>query len=370
MPARHTHRPSTRRAPSPESHRLESTVMSTDRSLSLRGTRAIVTGGLGFVGSHLVHALAQAGAEVTIFDVVEPRRPLPRRVSFRTVDLREPQSISRALAPADLVFHLAGNASGTVSVDRPRFDFETNAHGTFNLCEALLGTPVRRLTYLSSAMVYGRPETSPIAETHPLRPFLPYAASKLAGEHVVRSMYESFGLPAVVGRAFTLYGPGEDPRRAGGEVSQYLRWHLNSQPVPVAGDPDVKTRDFLHVSDLVAAVLAIATAGVEGEVYNLGSGSGTSMRQLVELLGEVTGRPAELAADTSVAEDTYPHVADVRKLRALGFQPRVSLADGVAALAAELGDRPELPSMPPVFRRPVPALPVATELDTLDEVAS
>ncbi|MEV4517018.1 NAD-dependent epimerase/dehydratase family protein [Dactylosporangium sp. NPDC049525] len=337
---------------------MSSTVSSTPSSAAspLRpGARAIVTGGFGFVGSHLVDALTARGVAVTVLDVCPPPAALPDSVEHRYADLRDPQSVRAALVPADVVFHLAGNASGTLSVDRPRFDFETNAEGTFNLCEALLDLPPQRFVYLSSAMVYGRPESTPMPEDHPLRPFLPYAASKLAGEHVAQSMYESFGLPAVIGRAFTIYGPGEDPRRAGGEVSQFVRWHLNGRPIPAVGDAERKTRDFAHVDDLVAGLLTIADRGTPGEVYNLGTGSETSLRELADVIGAVTGRPADLRCDDEVLDDSYRHVADIDKLRALGYRPRVSLEAGVAALAAALGEHPELPSMPAVFHRPMAA---------------
>jgi len=319
------------------------------------GTRAIVTGGHGFVGSHLVDALRQRGVAVTVLDVAPPPRDHPADVAHRSVDLREPASVRAALVPTDVVFHLAGNASGTVSVDQPRFDFETNADGTFNLCEALLDSPPQRFTYLSSAMVYGRPECTPMPEDHPLRPFLPYAASKLAGEHIAGSMFEAYGLRTVIGRAFTIYGPGEDPRRAGGEVSQFVRWHLNRRPIPAVGDADRKTRDFTHVDDLVDGLITITERGTPGGVYNLGTGSETSLRELADLVGRITGRPADLHCDGQMLDDSYRHVADITKLRALGYRPRVSLAEGVADLALALGDDPELPSNPAIFHRP-PAL--------------
>lgn len=319
------------------------------------GSTAVVTGGLGFVGSHLVRALAARGVEVTVFDLAEPRTQLPYGVQHRLVDLREPKAIRLALPAADAVFHLAGNASGTVSVDDPRFDFQSNTEATFNLCEALIGSAVRCFTYLSSAMVYGRPQTCPISELHPTQPFLPYAASKLSGEHIVRSMYESFGLPAVIARAFTIYGPGEDPRRAGGEVSQFLRWHLNGRPIPAVGDPDRKTRDFMHVVDLVSALITVSERGGVGSVYNLGSGTETSLRELAEAITRATGRPAELVSDDTVLEDSYRHVADVARLHSLGHRSRVPLLHGVADLARRLGDNPELPTTSAVFRRPVAA---------------
>ncbi|MBQ1010602.1 NAD-dependent epimerase/dehydratase family protein [Micromonospora sp. M51] len=315
-----------------------------------RYSRVAVTGGSGFVGRHLVSALAARHGDVVALDVAPPPVPHPRRTQTRHVDLRDAQAVEAAVADADLVIHLAGNASGTVSVERPRFDFETNAVATFNLCEALTKSGVARLVYLSSAMVYGVPQVTPVPETHPVAPFLPYASSKLAGEHAVIGFCHAFGLEATIGRAFTLYGPGEKPQIAGGEVSQFLRWHLRGLPIHAAGDPDRKTRDFCHVEDLVQGLLLLAVRGRSGEVYNIGSGTETSLRELAHVIETVTGEPARLVSDGTVTEDTYRMVADITKLGKLGYRPRIPLLDGVRNLADALGDRPELPGVDTIFR--------------------
>lgn len=184
------------------------------------------------------------------------------------------------------------------------------------------------MVYLSSAIVYGIPQHTPIREDHPTEPFLPYGASKLSGELTLSSLYQTSGLPVVIGRSFVIYGPGEDPRQAGGEVSQFLRWHLNDRPIPVVGDIDCKTRDFIHVDDLCRALIALADRGVDGRIYNLGTGTGVSMRELAEAVGEATGRPARLEADDSSLEDSFALVADISRLTALGFKPQVTLLGG------------------------------------------
>ncbi|MFE5501177.1 NAD-dependent epimerase/dehydratase family protein [Amycolatopsis japonica] len=318
----------------------------------------VVTGGLGFVGGHLVRHLHDAGARVVVADIADPAAVvLPPGIGYRRADLRDPGQAAAALAGAGTVFHLAGNPSGTRSVENPLFDFGINALGTANLCAGAVSAGVSRLVYLSSAMVYGRPRVVPMPETHATEPFLPYGASKLAGEHVVRAFGETFGLDTVVARAFTLYGPGEDPRTAGGEVSQYLRWHLNGLPVQAAGDLDRKTRDFAHISDVVRALELVAQRGERGATYNLGTGAEYSLRQLVDTISSATGREVELVVDASVTEDTYRHVPDIDRLRGLGFQPEISLDEGVARLAAELGPSPELPAVPTYFK---PARPIAS----------
>ncbi|MEU4559506.1 NAD-dependent epimerase/dehydratase family protein [Actinoplanes sp. NPDC023936] len=323
-----------------------------------------VTGGLGFVGRHLVTALRRQGVGVRVLDLSDGPGRHATGVEYRQVDLRDPRAVASAIEGVDVVFHLAGNASGTRSVHNPRFDFEANAEATFTLAEALLNTDAKRLVYMSSAMVYGRPQAAPIPEEHPLQPFVPYGASKLSGEFALRALHESRGLPVVIGRSFTIYGPGEDPRTAGGEVSQFLRWHLNGLPIRMTGDPDRKTRDFSHVSDVVSALLHLACRAADGDVVNIGTGREVSLRQLADVIGEATGRAATLLADDTITDDTYRHIADISRLRSLGFQPAVDLPAGVADLARRLGANPELPSVDTVFRAEQEFTPTRMEVPT------
>lgn len=309
-----------------------------------------VTGGAGFVGQHLVRRLFELGAKVRVVDLTEHTVPDLAGVEHVRADLRIYSEAVSALRDADLVFHLAGNASGTLSVEDPRLDFELNALVTSNVGNATLEVGVRKLVYLSSAIVYGTPQDHPISEQHPTHPFLPYGASKLSGELALRCLHDARGLPLVIGRSFVIYGPGEDPRRAGGEVSQFLRWHLNGLPIPVVGDVDRKTRDFIHVHDLVSALLLLADRGASGHVYNLGSGTETSMRQLAEEISMATGTTAQLDADAAVEDDSYRLVADISRLRCLGFEPQITLAAGVRSLHVALGSAPDLPSAKAVFR--------------------
>jgi UDP-glucose 4-epimerase len=319
-----------------------------------------VTGGCGFVGRHLVRRLRALDKRVVVLDLADPPYlPTDDHVRYCRVDLLDYDAVVRALTGVDVVFHLAGNASGTLSVEQPRLDFQINALGTCNVGNAVDEVGARRLVYLSSAIVYGPPRATPMPEDHPTTPFLPYGASKLSGELTLRSLHDAIGLPVVVGRAFVVYGPGEDPRRAGGEVSQFLRWQLNGLPIPVAGDLDLKTRDFLHVDDLATGLLILADRGSLGETYNLGSGTEVSMRELGRVVSEATGRDAVLDADDLVLEDSFRLVADIGRLRALGFRPAVPLVDGIRSLVSELGEQPELPSTRAVFRRTPVAAKVA-----------
>lgn len=247
------------------------------------------------------------------------------------------------------IFHLAGNPSGTRSVTNPLWDFQVNAVATTNLCQAAVAASVRRMVYVSSGMVYGVPQTCPIPEDHPPAPFIPYAASKLSAEYSTRAAAATYGLDVCIARPFTLYGPGEDPATSGGEVSQFLRWHLNDLPVPVTGDPDLKSRDFTHVDDAVAALRVIMERGEPGMSYNVGTGHETTLSELLDVIGRATGRLPRTTIDAQTTEDTYRHVADITRLQALGYRPSVSMDAGVRALVDALGPAPEIPTLPAVF---------------------
>ena len=311
--------------------------------------KVLVTGALGFIGRHLAEALLGEGADVTILDNAGAEPPSGARLVRG--DVRRPDDVARAVAGSELVFHVAGNANGTLSVLDPRLDFETNALGSFNVADAAARAEVGRLVYVSSASVYGTPVRFPMDEEHPTKPFVPYGASKLSGELASLTLFRAIGLPVVAARPFCVYGPGEDPKHTLVEPGRYLRWHLNRRPIQVVGDPDRKTRDFVHVSDLVAALLVLARAGVPGEAYNAGSGEEVSMRQLVDAIGEATHREPQLETIPEITDDTYRLVADISKLKALGYEPKMPLLQGLEELAEELGQNPELPSTPTIFRR-------------------
>jgi UDP-glucose 4-epimerase len=326
-----------------------------DEDCALKGRTVAVTGGSGFVGGHLVAALVGLCRETRVVDLHRPARTRATAgCSYRYADLANYQNAVDALDGVDLVFHLAGNANATQSVMDPIMDFRANALATCNVANASVRLGVQRVVYLSSAIVYGRPQSFPISEEHPTCPFLPYGASKLGAEALLLSMYHALGLPVVVGRSFVVYGPGEDPCQAGGEVSQFLRWHLNGRPIPVVGDPDAKTRDFIHATDVARALILLAAFGELGSVYNIGTGIELSMTALAELIGRVTGRSARLAPDTSRLDDTYRLVPSISRLQKLGFAPATPLESGIRELRVVLGKRPALPTARVLFRADQP----------------
>lgn len=315
--------------------------------------KILVTGGAGFIGGHLVDALLSFEKEVVVFDNLSAgsERDVPANAKLTRGDVRNPGQVFKAAKDVDLIFHVAANANGSLSVSDPRFDFETNAVGTFNVLEKALQAQAKKVVYVSSASVYGRPQYFPIDEKHPTKPFIPYGASKLVGEIYCNAFFQTYRLSVAIARPFCVYGPHENPKLALVEVSRYLRWHLNKKPIQIVGDMDRKTRDFVHVCDLVEGLLLIADKAPGGEVFNVGSGKEVSMRELTKIISSVTGRSAVLNVITEIREDTYRLVSDISKLKSLGYVPEISLDEGVKQLAEELGENPEMPSGATIFRK-------------------
>ncbi len=298
-----------------------------------RNKTVAVTGGLGFVGRDLVRQLNGLARRIAVIDDASTgsRLSLPRGVRLRRVDLRDSRLIAPAIEGVDIVFHLAGNSSVPLSVRDPKHDFECNAIATLNLADALLGSAVQRLVYVSSAEVYGRSQVIPIQEQHPTQPLVPYGASKLAGETICASFCSAFGLPTVIVRPFTLYGPGES-RTPCSDVLSYVRAVLSRVPVSVPADLEASKHDFLHVSDFSLALLFVATHGVTGDIVNVGSGEGVTRAELLDLIGDLTGITPMVTQVESTSPDRWNRVADVSRLRGLGFCPRFSLRAGLAAV--------------------------------------
>lgn len=311
-----------------------------------RSSVVLVTGATGFVGGRMVTHLRTLGHTVRTTDIREPSGKHYQESDFVLADLTSITDASRVCEGITHVFHFAGNPNGTVSVTHPAWDFQTNAVASTNIFASAIEHGASRVVYISSGMVYGVPQTSPIPETHVVDPFIPYAASKLSGELSALAAQRTYGLDVRIARPFTLYGPGEDHRTSGGEVGQYLRWHLNSRPIPVVGDPYVKSRDFTHVDDAIRALITIMQHGTAGESYNVGTGTETSLNDLINLIGTLSKTQPRSQIDEHSSADTYRHVADISKLRSLGYQPRVPLRDGVFELLHELGSRPPLPVLP------------------------
>ena len=304
--------------------------------------RALVTGGAGFIGSHLVDRLLRRKYEVSILDDFSTGRLKnvnPKKVSIIRGDLRRSTDVNRAVKGIDQVFHLGACVGRSVSF--PRLDFETNALGTLNVLKACRSAEVDRVVLASSVMVYGNLGGEGTAkESYPPSPIIPYGASKAAAEAYAMAFHHTWNVPAVVLRFFNVYGPRADPENPySGVVSRFLGRACRRLPPIIFGDGR-QARDFVYVEDVAeATLLAAERKAAIGEILNVGSGSETTINDLASLVIEVAGLAGLKPKHTEARKNEYRRLhADMTKTRkTLGFRPGVGLRTGLKSTWESLG---------------------------------
>lgn len=293
--------------------------------------RAIVTGGAGFIGSHLVDLLVRDGMQVRVIDDLATGRlenlahhEGDPAVEFHRRDVADAEAIAPLFEGCEWVFHLAGLADIVPSIEQPLRYHRANVGGTVAVLEAARRANASRFVYAASSSCYGLPDHFPTGETDPVRPQYPYALTKWLGEECVMHWARVYRLPAVSLRLFNVYGPRSRTTGAYGAVfGVFLAQKLAGKPFTVVGD-GTQTRDFTFVTDVAEAFLAAARSDVSGEVFNVGSGDTYPVNRLVELIGgpvvHIPKRPGE-------PDCTFADTAKIR--RVLGWRARVSFEDGV-----------------------------------------
>jgi UDP-glucose 4-epimerase len=281
--------------------------------------RVAVTGSSGQIGTHLVARLG-ASHDVTGFDL----RPSP---GTTVVDVASPDAVPQ-LRGFDLIYHLAASISVPESVENPPLYARSNLVGTVNVLEAARRGGAR-VVFISTAAVYGEPQTSPIPESHPVRPTSPYGLTKAAGEDFARLYHQLYGLDVSIVRPFNIYSENLKPDNPyAGVIAIFLRNARNGRPLEVHGDGG-QTRDFVHVSDVVQFLELLATRKGSGEAYNCGTGAVTSILDLAELVRGRFGPAISIVHGPSRAGDIRHGIADISKARGIGYQPRVRLSDWI-----------------------------------------
>lgn len=310
---------------------------------------ALVAGGAGFIGSHLVERLLTNNHAVTVLDNFSTGRieNLQRvkenpRLSIHRVDVSNDTEIKQFFDGVDWVFHLAALADIVPSIQRPLQYHKANVDGTIVVLEAARAAGVKRFICAASSSCYGLPDIYPTPETAEIRPQYPYALTKYLGEKIALHWAQVYGLPVVSLRLFNVYGPRSRTSGTYGAVfGVFLAQKLAGQPFTVVGD-GTQTRDFTFVTDVVDAFVRAAESDVSGEIFNVGSGNTYSVKRLVELLeGPVVyipKRPGE-------PECTFADTAKIQ--RALGWQPKVSLEEGVRVMLENIDYWREAPVWTP-----------------------
>lgn len=297
--------------------------------------RVLVTGGGGFIGSHLVDALVQRGAAVRVLDNFSTGRRenlahLDSRVEILEGDVRNPEHVEAAVRGVDLVFHQAAFISVPESLQDPQTCFAVNVDGTAMLLEAARRQGVRKVVLASSTAIYGDAGDFPLTEDTLPRPLSPYALSKQVNELYGNLYSRLFDLPVVALRYFNVYGPRQRPDSPYAAVLPlFLKHLLRGEPLTIFGDGR-QTRDFIFVEDVARANLLAAESNATGEAFNICTGQEVSLLDIVETLHQITGRQPTLRYETPRAGDIYRSVGDPQKAAmALNFRARVSLEEGL-----------------------------------------
>jgi len=305
----------------------------------------LITGGCGFIGSHIAEALVGEGHTVRVFDNLSSGRlenlhGFADRVDVVRGDIREPAALCAALHGVELVFHEAALVSVAASVEQPAENDAINIRGTLNVLQAARAAGVRRVVFASSAAIYGNNPDLPKHEEMLPEPESPYALSKLAGEHYLRLFSKLYGLETVVLRYFNVFGPRQDACSMYSGVISKFTADLGAGRTPTIFGDGRQTRDFVFVKDVVQAnLLAMRSDKVgHGEVFNVATSTHHSLLELLEMLQQITGRRVAPQFRDTRAGDIRHSYADISKIqRLLGYQPRFNLETGLRQwLAAKL----------------------------------
>ena len=293
----------------------------------------LITGAAGFLGSNLANRLTREGHHVRGLDDLSTGDPqvLNGEVLFTRGDVNDRPKLWTLLQEVDCVYHLAARVSVPESIIYPREYNAANVGGTVSLMEAMRDVGVRRVVFISSGAVYGDQQDQPVRETAIPYPRSPYAVSKLAAEFYVRTIGDLWGIETVSLRVFNAYGPGQHlPPSHPPVIPNFLRQAIRGGTIVVHGDGS-QTRDYVYVDDVVSAMIAAATApGLDNQVINVGSGSETSVRELVRLMLETTFSQVEVMYNPRNEPGVSRLCADISLAREkLGYQPSISLVDGL-----------------------------------------
>jgi UDP-glucose 4-epimerase len=297
--------------------------------------KILVTGGAGFIGSHIVDALVADGHSLRVLDDLSSGSlgSVPPDVEFIDGSVVDERAVRAAVDDVEVVFHQAAHRAVLRSVEHPVTTDQANTHGTLTVLTASAAAGVRRVIYASSSSVYGIGAARPAAETQPPRPRSPYAVTKLAGEHYCRVFAELHGLETVALRYFNVYGPRQRPDSPYAAVIPLFMQALANGAAPNVNGDGRQSRDFTYIDDVVLANLAAARApasSCSGKAYNVAGGAAYSLLELLDILGEIIGiEPRPTFSDPRPGDVRHTRAEITAARRDLGYTPRTALPDGL-----------------------------------------
>ena len=306
-------------------------------------SKILVTGGAGFIGSHLVAKLAQQGYNVRVLDNLSTgklsnieRLLKEGSVDFIKGDIKDASTVKAAVCSVDVVYHLAAQISVPLSILNPKLNHEVNVVGTSNLLSASKNAGVGRFVFVSSCAVYGEPIYLPIDETHPTNPISPYAESKLISEQECIKLSKKNEIEAAVVRLFNVYGPRQGLNEYSGVITKFIEKIKKKLPLTIFGDGQ-QTRDFVFVQDITnALLLASKSKDANGQIFNIGTGKATTIKSLAETLLALTDSKVKLKFAPERSGDIKHSYANISKAnKILGYKPEFHLSEGLKAFLDE-----------------------------------
>jgi UDP-glucose 4-epimerase len=304
-------------------------------------SKIVVTGGAGFIGSHIVDRILKEGYETVVIDDLSQGRLENisqhlenEKFKFLKADIRDLEKVEPIIKDADAIFHEAAVISVSRSLEDPAYTNDVNVAGTLNLLKASLNSNIKKFIYASSCAVYGEAESPRQSEENPTSPRSPYAVTKIAAENYCKLFNRLYGLEAIILRYFNVYGPRQSYGPYSGVITKFIDRLIRGEPPVTYGDGE-QTRDFVDVSDIVEAnMLTLQRTSVPSDPINIGTGTATSIKDLANLLIDITGRKhLKPAFDQPRTGDIKHSCADIGKARrVLGYEPKVPLREGLVKL--------------------------------------
>jgi len=299
-----------------------------------KGKNILVTGGAGFIGSHIVDRLSPEN-KVTVLDNLSSGS-LPNlgkskdRITFIKGDVLDKTLLKNIVAEVELIFHLAANVGNIRSIEDPYFDMDVNIRGTINLLEACLNSNVKRLVYSSSGAIFGEAKYLPIDEDHPLNPESPYGVSKLAAEKYCFAFHKVHGVPTTAVRYFNVYGPRQGYSEYANVIPIFIGRIKDNKLLTIFGDGK-QTRDFVFVEDVVTAnILAATQPAAIGQIFNIATGRGKSLLELVSILNEISAKENPVVhADARAGEVKHSRANIEKAQKMLGYNPQIDFKEGL-----------------------------------------
>ena len=304
------------------------------KKVELKGKNILVTGGAGAIGSNLVDKLSEDN-NVIVFDDLSSGQlsnleKSVDRIKFIKGNILHKELLQEVVAQVEYVFHLAANVGNIKSIENPAFDMKVNIEGTLNVLEACRQANITRMVYSSSAAIFGEAKYLPVDEDHPLNPESPYAVSKLAAEKYCFAFYKVYGVPTTSIRYFNAYGPRLGSSGYPNVIPKFFGRIKEGKPLQVFGDGE-QTRDYLYVSDIVQAnILAAAQPAAVGQIFNIATGQGSSLNQLISIIDKMSGKKNEVIyADFRIGEVKHSRANIEKAKKILGYNPEVDLEKGI-----------------------------------------